>query len=134
MPRVRFRSFSGGLFLSHPRDEVPQGTLYRAKGIRNPALSRSLRSRFGSRQLEVIPLSRVHSITTWHRQRYYGASNSAANVFGTTIFGVALPSDHKLTFVSVIPTTGKGTLAENGGSPEHLFVAGGGRAFKIRDG
>lgn len=134
MPRLRYRVFSGGLFLSHPRDEVPAGTLYRAQGIRNPALTRSLRSRFGSRVLETFPFTRVHSITTWHRQRYYGGSNGAGNVFGTTIFGEGLPGDGKLSFASGIPTAGKGTLASLGGSPEHLFIAGGGRAIKVRDG
>ncbi len=134
MPRIRFRDFTRGLFLSHPRDEVPAGTLYRATGIRNPGLTRSLRSRWGSRLLETFPFTRLHSIVTWHDRRYYGGSNSAANAFGTTMSAIALPNDHKLSFASGIPTEGAGQLAEDGGSPEHLFIAGGGRCMKIRDG
>lgn len=134
MPRVRFHDFRGGLFLTHSRDEVPANTLFRARGIRNPALTRSLRSRFGSQVIETIPLTRMHSIVTWHHVRYYGGWNSAFTGFGTTADAVVFANNHKLTFASGIPTAGKGRLAAMDLSPEHLFIAGGGRPTKIRDG
>jgi len=134
MPRVSIRSFLGGLFLSHPRDEVPSGTLYRASGIRNPGLARSLRSRWGSRLLETFGTSIVHSIVRWHDRRYYGVSNDSGDTFGTPGWGAGSGVGRKLTFASGVPTSGAGTLAQNAGSPEHLFVAGLGTPIKIRDG
>jgi hypothetical protein len=130
MPRIRWRDFSAGLFVAPPRDSVPAGTLARATGIRNPALGRALRTRWGSR-LVASESGPVHSIVSWHRRRYFGVGTT----FGLSgLVLTTLANAKRLTFASGIPTTGAGTLAEQGGSPEHLFVAGGGRPIKVRDG
>ena len=128
-PRYAFRTFDAGLWVAPPRDRFPPGTLRRNTGVRNTALSGSIRSRWGLEEIEDFGNQTLHSIVTFHDRRYYGVNN----FFGNPMVGLASQFNGKaLSFVTGIPTEGKGQPAP-GASPEFLFIAGGGDPIKVDD-
>lgn len=116
MSRLRFRSFAGGLWLPGPREELPEGTVRRGRGLHKIQTS-SARSRSGSTLL--YPLD-SHSLTRFGGVRFQGAGT----VFYRDGFSIRPGlSGQRLSFVRMPPTPGK---------PDYLFAAGGSSpGFKV---
>jgi hypothetical protein len=116
MSRLRFRNFAGGLWLPGPREELPEGTVRRGRGLHKTQTS-SARSRSGSTLL--FPLD-AHSLSRFVISRFQGV--------GTDFYrdGALIRSSlsgNRLTFLRMPPTVGK---------DDYLYVAGGSNpGFKV---
>jgi hypothetical protein len=131
MPRIAQRDFSSGLVITPPREAGPPNSLRQSIGLRNPALSKSIRSRWGAVKLLDYALNFVggtllHSIVRFQDARYVGLGTHFFNEQGA-VFSLPNLNGNKLTFVEGIPVTGQGR--------QHwMIVAGGGQPFKVRSG
>jgi hypothetical protein len=119
MPRVRFRDFSKGLWVTGPAEANPPGTYRRGKNV-GKITTASMRSRFGS-TAKFVASVKPHSIVVYNDQIFYGAGTqffTQGNVFVRS--GL---SGSTLRFVRAKSVAGQG--------PDYLFVVGGGDNFRV---
>ncbi len=115
MPRLKFRNFDRGLWVTGPRELSPADALRRARGI-GSIKRKAIRSRNGSTLLRP---GNAHSLYRFEDVRFYG--------IGISLFRelAAIVNDFdgtRLTFVQMPPQVGL---------RDSLFVAGGGKLVKI---
>lgn len=113
---LKWRIFTGGIWLKGPRENNPEGTLRRAKSV-YPLRTGSVRSRSGSHSFATLT---AHSLFKYAGRRIAGvAATIYREVVGVfTDLGLTL-SGNPLTFVSAPPTVGK---------EDFIFMAGSGTA------
>lgn len=115
MPPITIRNFGKGLWIDGPNDNMPGGTLRRAKGV-HPSTRGDAHSRDGSILLYEL---NAHSLTRFDDIRYQGAGTNFYRDGSSIRSGL---SGNRLTFVAIPPTLGV---------VDSLFVAGGGSLFKV---
>lgn len=129
--RQRWQNFGGGLWITGPREDNPQGTLRRAKGVA-PLRSVALRSRSGT--LGYFTLD-AHSMTRFDDEYLIGAGvdlyvsvnraiGSESVVGSAPAGGPGAQDGTRLTFVQMPPTAGVA---------DQVFIAGGGVLVKKED-
>ncbi len=115
MPDLAFNTFNGGLFMEGRKDQIPEASQRRNKGLHPDSLT-TMKSRNGSALVKSL---NAHSLSEFNNLRYAGA---------TTIFyrdGVSAKTGltgDRLRFAKMSPTLAVA---------DHLFAAGGGDLFKI---
>lgn len=112
--RIRWTSFAKGLWLNGARDEMPEGTLRRAKGI-DAVKDGPVRSRWGS---TLVTSLAAHSLFRFNDTRYQGASTKFYRAGSEIYTGL---DGTRLTAVRMPATVD---------TADWLFVAGGGTLFK----
>jgi hypothetical protein len=106
---------SGGLYLSGPDDQLPEGFMRRYRGV-SPLAQNSAISRDGSALLYSLNAhSLVYFASNWHS----GVSTSFYRAAAAIRTGL---SGDRLSFATMAPVAGL---------PDYLFVAGGGELFKV---
>ena len=118
-----FDNFSGGLFVSSPRDTIPMTALRRARGVRPPR-SISIKSRWGGMPIYGAQPSTPHSITRFKDVRFHGVGTTFRRNNADIKTGL---DGSRLSFVRMPPTAG----VSGSGIDDYLFVAGGGTLFKV---
>src|SRR3990170_2660669 len=106
MARVRWTNFSGGLWLTGPPEDNPDGTLRRATGVA-PLRSIALRSRSGTLQYFAL---NAHSMTRFNDEYVMGVGTSLYKSASRAIGSEAL-----------IPAPATGGPAALDGTPVTLF-------------
>lgn len=114
--KIPFRQFNKGLWLSPSVDEMPQGTLRRARGI-HPLSSMSLRSRDGS--AELYTLANVHTIGYFADSWVAGAS-TVFYYAGAQLYTTFTETDVAADRVTVAAST---IIVENLDTDEAVFVS-----------
>ena len=119
---LAWRLFTGGLWLTGPRENNPAGSMRRANAV-YPLRTGSVRSRSGITQLENRA---AHSLFKAFGRRIAGIGTQlwreVLGVWTQLISGVPTLDGTNLTFLTAPPTVGK---------DEYVFVAGAGNLFKI---
>jgi len=118
--RIRWRSFTSGLWFKGPRENNPDGTLRRAKSV-FPLRTGSVRSRSG---IATLALLDAHSLFKFGGRRIAAVFSDIYREVGGvfTSLGVVL-SGNRLTFVSAPPTTTK---------EDYVFLAGSGSGAGVK--
>lgn len=118
MQRLRYRNFSQGWWPMGDRAEMPPNTLRRAVGV-HAIKTGTLRSRWGATALYALS---AHSLYRFADVRFQGV---AQQLDRNGLFLVGHLSGNRLRFMRMPPSPG---------SVDYLFVAGGGRLFKVSPG
>lgn len=121
--RIEFHPFSGGLWVAGSRVVTPKGAMRRYRGA-SPVPTMTWRTRAGLENLRAdTGVGTPHSVTRYGTNRYVGTGtviNGFGIAGGSAVLAVGLNGD-RLTFVQMpIDVT-----------DDYLFVAGGGRLFKV---
>ena len=116
MPRIRFRNFARGLWLMGAREEAPDGTMRRNRGL-SVVRSLSARSRDGSLRLYGIPAA--HSLFKFGGTRFQGAADVLYRDGVSILSGL---SGRRLAFVAMPPQSDK---------IDNLFVTDGVTPIKV---
>lgn len=114
--KIPFRQFNKGLWLSPSVDEMPKGTLRRARGI-HPLSSMTLRSRDGS--AELYTLANVHTIGYFADSWVAGAS-TVFYYAGAQLYTTFTETDIAADRVTVAAST---IIVENLDTDEAVFVS-----------
>lgn len=108
--RLRQRDFSRGLFLSGPREQIPEGFVRRGRGAPQ-VLTSSFRSRPGSTKLFDLA---AHSLFRFNGVRFAGVNNLLYRD-GIQAATFAFATANRLAFVPAPPVAGQ---------PDWLFITG----------
>lgn len=111
-----YKTFTKGLYLSGPIDDMPVGTVRRNRGI-GAIAENSFLSRPGSTQLYALD---AHSIVYFADAWFSGVGTSIYRASTEKVTG--LGSSNRLSFAAMPPSPGK---------PDYLFIVGSGTAFKV---
>ena len=115
MPDVTFNRFDGGLFLEGRKDQLPENTQRRNKGLHPDSLT-TMKSRNGSILVKSLD---AHSLFEFNNLRFAGATTVFYRDGSSVKTGL---TGDRLRFAKMPPTLGV---------EDSLFVAGGGDLFKI---
>lgn len=113
--RIPLRNFFKGLWLTPAADEIPPGSLRRARGV-HAIKTQSIKSRNGSALLYAVD---AHSIVRFNDIWFFGVGTAIYKAAGSIQTGL---SGDRLSFVSMPPTAG---------IRDYLFASGGDTLYKI---
>lgn len=112
---IHLQEFTRGLWLASPEDQMPQGTMRRARGI-HPLATGAFRSRNGSLLLHSLD---AHSLFYFGDVWYSGVTTS---IYRAAVEIVTGQDGERLSFMRMPPTAG---------IVDYLFVCGGAALWKI---